>query len=293
MTERFFCSEKSRNRQEFLFGTATRVRTWLLIEYPGVWRSDAINESTLPTPVKERLEHLQKLQPFLRPLLIRQSYRRSDRMRCFIVNTPEISPSILYAELSICDELDRLDIAQLMERARPFEEPLFLVCTHGNHDKCCAKFGIPIYKAVREVVGEQAWECSHVGGDRFAGNLLCFPHGIYYGHVTPADVPFIVNAYSRGDVHLDNYRGRCCYARVVQAADYFLRRQTGRLSLDSFRYKSAVKSDKWTVHFTGRDGLHEITLRSRSGLVGIVTCHSSTPSPIPQFELIGHSQPAF
>lgn len=292
MTERFFCSEKARNRQDSLFGTATRVRTWLLIEYPGIWRSDAINESTLPDSVKERLAHLQKRQPFLRPLLIRQSYRRSDRMRCFIVNSPEISPSIMYAELSICEELESLDIASLMQRAQPYDKTLFLVCTHGNHDKCCAKFGIPVYKAAQRLLGDQAWECSHVGGDRFAGNLLCFPHGLYYGHVTPADVPFIVNAYSRAEVHLEKYRGRCCYARVVQAADYFLRRHTGRLAIDSFRYKDAVKSDTWTVRFSGSDGLHEIALRSRSGLVEILTCKSTTPASISQFELIGHSQPA-
>lgn len=291
MIERFFCSEKARNRREALYGTATRVRTWLLIEYPGVWRPDAIDGSTLPKSVKEQLDRLVERQPLLRPLLIRQSYRRSDRMRCFIVNSTETSPSIRRADLSICDDLENLDIASLMARAQPCREPMYLVCTHGNHDKCCAKFGIPVYKAARELAGSQAWECSHVGGDRFAGNLLCFPHGVYYGHVTPSDVPSIVNSYARGEVHLDNYRGRCCYSRAVQAADYFLRQKTRRLALDNFRYESVVKNDTWTVRFTGTDGLHEVALRSQSGLVEILTCKSETPAPIPHFELIGYSAP--
>jgi hypothetical protein len=291
MTERFFCSEKARKRSELLFGTATRVKTWLLIEYPGVWRADAIESSALPDSVKQQLERLVKRQPFLRPLFIRQSYRRSDRMRCFIVQSPESSPSISRVELSICEELDHLDLSSLIARAEPFHEPMYLVCTHGNHDKCCAKFGIPVYKAVQEIAGDQAWECSHVGGDRFAGNLLCFPHGVYYGHVTPADVPAIVNAYARGDVFLDKYRGRCCYSRAVQAADYFLRRHTGRLAFDNFHYDSAVKSSAWTIRFTGSDGLHEITLRSRSELVEILTCKSDIPHPIPQYELLSYRAP--
>jgi hypothetical protein len=292
MTGRFFCSEKARNRRELLFGTATRVKTWLLIEYPGVWRADAIEESMLPDRMKEQLERLVERQPFLRPLFIRQSYQRSDRMRCFLVQSTESSPSICKAELSICNELDDLDLSALIARAEPFPEPMYLVCTHGNHDKCCAKFGIPVYKAAQEIAGDQVWECSHVGGDRFAGNLLCFPHGVYYGHVTPADVSAIVGAYARGDVYLDNYRGRCCYSRTVQAAEYFLRRQTGRLGFDKFHYEGAVKDGAWTVRFVGSDGFHEIALRSRSDLVEILTCKSDTPHPIPQYELLNYRAPA-
>jgi hypothetical protein len=291
MTRRFFCSENARHRRELLFGTATRVRTWLLIEYPGVWRPDAIGESDLPDSIKQQLDRLVQRQPFLRPLLIRQSYRRSDRMRCFIVQTPEVSPSISRAELSICEELDNLDLPSLMARSEPFHEPMYLVCTHGNHDKCCAKFGIPVYKAAQQFAGEAAWECSHVGGDRFAGNLLCFPHGVYYGHVTPTEVPSILHAYTRGDVYLDKYRGRCCYSRAVQAAEYFLREQTGRLGFGSFRYESAAKDGVWTVRFTGNDGVHEIVFRSRSDLVAILTCKSNTSHPIPQYELLGYRAP--
>jgi len=291
MIERFFCSEKARNRSELLFGTATRVKTWLLIEYRGVWREDAIEDSNLPDSVKHQLERLVERQPFLRPLLIRQSYRRSDRMRCFVVQSPESSPAISRAELSICEDLDNLDLSSLMARAEPFHEPMYLVCTHGNHDKCCAKFGIPVYKAAQEIAGDQAWECSHVGGDRFAGNLLCFPHGVYYGHVTPADVPAIVNAYAGGDVFLDKYRGRCCYSKAIQAADYFLRRQTGRLAFDSFHYESAVNSGPWTIRFHGNDGVHEIALRSRSDLVEILTCKSHIPRSIQQYELLSYRAP--
>ena len=77
-------------------------------------------------------------------------------------------------------------------QARPEKmlgEIFYAVCTHGRHDKCCAKFGSRVCRAFRQEVGERAWECSHVGGDRFAGNVVVFPYGIYYGRVGPEDVP--------------------------------------------------------------------------------------------------------
>ena len=155
MTERFFCSEKARNRSELLFGTATRVQDMAAHRIPRrVATRMPSRKAHLPDSVKQQLDRLVERQPFLRPLLIRQSYRRSDRMRCFIVQSPEIIALHSRAELSICEELDNLDLASLMARAEPFHEPMYLVCTHGNHDKCCAKFGIPVYKAAQEMAGE-------------------------------------------------------------------------------------------------------------------------------------------
>ena len=93
-------------------------------------------------------------------------------------------------------------------------------------------------------------------------------------------------------VHLEKYRGRCCYARVVQAADYFLRRHTGRLAIDSFRYKDAVKSE------LDRPFQRSLTastrLRSAPDQAWLRYLPANRPRPLrfSQFELIGHSQPA-
>ena len=47
-------------------------------------------------------------------------------------------------------------------------EPMLLVCTHGVHDTCCAVRGRPVAAALARRWPEATWECSHVGGDRFA-----------------------------------------------------------------------------------------------------------------------------
>ena len=51
------------------------------------------------------------------------------------------------------------------------------------------------------------WECSHLGGDRFAANVLVLPHGFYYGQV-PGDGAELVAAHERGEVALPWLRGR-------------------------------------------------------------------------------------
>lgn len=48
--------------------------------------------------------------------------------------------------------------------------PTFLVCTHGKKDTCCAELGRPIMNAVTSVEETDMWECTHIGGDRFAAN---------------------------------------------------------------------------------------------------------------------------
>ena len=63
------------------------------------------------------------------------------------------------------------------------------MCTHGRHDACCAERGRPVAAALTAARPEQTWEVSHVGGDRFAANLLVLPEGLYYGQVTADEAP--------------------------------------------------------------------------------------------------------
>ena len=153
---------------------------------------------------------------------------------------------------------------------RDYDEPLFLVCTHGNHDKCCAKFGIPVYEKLQEAsVGDQAWQCSHIGGDRFAGNLICLPAR----HSTTAmshraDVPVIVDAYSRGEMFTSrSIAGAAAMREWFRSAEYFLRRHTGTAcARQTSVTKADVKSDRVDRPFQRTsDGLHEIAFRGRSG----------------------------
>jgi len=81
------------------------------------------------------------------------------------------------------------------------EKPVWLVCGHASRDGRCGERG-PVVQAALDSALTAAglrdavdlYTSSHVGQHRFAGNLICYPVGNWYGRVTPADAPEIVSA---------------------------------------------------------------------------------------------------
>ena len=60
----------------------------------------------------------------------------------------------------------------------PLGHPLLLVCTHGIRDRCCARYGQELCRNLHGLAPDGwVWQASHVGGDRFAGNLVVLPEG--------------------------------------------------------------------------------------------------------------------
>ena len=286
--ERFYCSVASRTNGETLYGTVANIRSWLLIEYPSVWRRDAIKDSLLLSKrFKRHVRDLETAGDVERTLLIRQDHFLSGPIRCFFVNSCESAPYI-----SRCDIGDYEELVSSLRNAERVDGVMYAVCTHGRHDKCCAKFGLPVYCALRDRVGERAWQCSHVGGDRFAGNVVVFPHGLYYGRVTPDDVGEIVAASERGEVWLKGYRGRSCFRRPEQVAEYFVRVESGRLAIDEFHPIDFIRDGNRTrVRLQARsdESIHLVEFETKqSALSELLTCHSDELSAVPQYELVSY-----
>ena len=118
------------------------------------------------------------------------------------------------------------------------DEPFVCVCTHGRHDACCAELGRPTVAALTASHPEQAWEVSHIGGDRFAANVLVLPEGLYYGRVTPEDAPALVDRHLSGHLDLDLLRGRSGLPFAVQVAEVAARRAAGATGLHDLRVVS-------------------------------------------------------
>jgi hypothetical protein len=294
-----FCSVRSKEASEETFGTASTGDAWLLLEYARPWGAKAFRESTLPKAVKVYLSGLLKSVPRSRVLLIKQTRTIKGPLTLFVARSRESSSSILKYEFFEYEQLLDLDLASALaggspSGATPWEEPLFLVCTHGKRDKCCAKFGIPIYKTIQTQVGESSvWQCSHVGGDRFAANVVCFPDGIFYGHVTEETAKLIVKEYDERRIVLTNFRGRSCYSFPVQAAEFFTRRETGFRSIGDLKFLTydPLKPNEWRVRFFSEVDakIHQVSLRSHlSEFQNRLTCHSSETQSVVQYSLIEH-----
>jgi|SRR4249919_590972 len=268
-SRRPFCSDVSRDNGESLGATASRIDHWLLVEYRGLWGPDALRASGLSDQVKEALRVQVRARPRSRLLFIRRPDRRGrEELRAYAATSREGEESLRYASLSSYEELRTLDFARAGE---PLEHPLFLVCTHGKHDPCCARFGRPLFEALAEQVEEEAvWQTTHIGGDRFAGNLLCLSRGVYYGRVERKDAGRVLDAHLEDTIELAHYRGRSCYSFAAQAAERDIRERTGLLRFDDLRLVSEQGS---LIAFADREGdVHQREVSLELGPADFLTC---------------------
>ncbi len=162
--------------------------------------------------------------------------------------------------------------------------PTYLVCAHGGHDACCALRGLPLARALRASRPADVWECSHLGGDRFAANVLVLPYGFYYGQV-PGDGADLVAAHSGGQVALPWLRGRAGVPMPGQAAQHFARGELGLLGIDDLPVVSVVQQtppgqdvERWVVTLSGPDGAVVTNVESHpSADAALLTCRATHP----------------
>jgi hypothetical protein len=278
-TTRSFCSDISRDNDEPLRATASRIDHWLLVEYRGLWSSDAVEDSGLSDQVKARLRELRSRHPRTRVLLIRRPDRR--RHPTLAVYTAASRQGLERLGGLEIDEHEDLREVDPWEAATPTDEPLFLACTHGKHDPCCARHGRPLFEALSEQLDPgSVWQSTHVGGDRFAGNLVCLPHGFYYGRVERDDVPAVVDEYLDGRLLLAHYRGRSCWPFPVQAAERRIRDEEGLTGLDDLSLASVEGgSDRWSIAFETPGGRRELDVVAEVGELTKLTCESEAKRP--------------
>ena len=169
-----------------------------------------------------------------------------------------------------------------------YADPLLAVCTHGRHDACCAERGRPLAAALAASRHADAvWECSHIGGDRFAGNLLVLPRGLYYGRVDPDSALEVADAVADGRARRSTtcaaartWRCRCRRRRST------VRRRLGLAGLDDVRPTAArTDGDLTTVDLDA--GGRSVTVRVRRVLEAPqrLTCGARRDDPVPRFEV--------
>src|SRR5580658_2064729 len=129
-----------------------------------------------------------------------------------------------------------LDLQKLAAGTAPgfgveVSEPVFLVCTHAQRNACCARFGGPLATQLAARYPGQVFQTTHVGGHRFAANLVILPHGLYYGPVGVAEATAAISAYVRGTITPERYRGRAGQPKATQEAEYAQLTRAGSLEL--------------------------------------------------------------
>ena len=280
-------------------GTADPTDVWLLFEYSPSWSAKALEDSALSVDTRQWIDRatlqLQNKDLRVRTQLIRQPECDLKRTRLLIA----------YKEILVefsgvtYDFLQTLDLMQVLNNpalGRRLEGTHYFVCTNGKRDVCCARFGRPIYTALREETlgdrGAGVWQINHVGGHRFAPNVLVLPQGVLYGRLTVESVPGFVQATQQGDLAFDFLRGRCKYSPEVQAAEAFS--QTNRLELA----EHVGDSDHATVEFVASNSADRSELcepssprsisinvrRSATEIMAKASCEDDTQKPVRPYE---------
>ena len=233
MSARERCAPAAELRGDQLYATAAPARFFVLVEQPGAWGRSAVADWQLGHPARTAL--LRRTHDAgARLLLVRRLHREPGAPRRWaLVDARPGSESAHWGTFDDDGELDRLDPRE--PGGAPSAEPILLVCTHGRRDACCAQRGWPVAAALTEAYPDRVWQCSHVGGDRFAANVVILPQGLYYGRLTPEKAIRVVERHLDGLVTRDALRGRSCFVPAVQAAQHYAREALGLDALDALR----------------------------------------------------------
>lgn len=289
----FRCARESVLRDEPVAGTASTVRAFLLLEHAGPWGVDALRDARLPDGLGPRLA-ARAAEARVRVLLVRRPGRRPARghSTVFAAFAHPDRPWLERGDLADPSDVLDLDLGALRDGRSPgltrTDDPAYCVCTHGRHDACCAERGRPVAAALALAHPEATWEVSHIGGDRFAGNLLVLPDGLYYGRLDPVTALSVVGHHRAGHLDLDHLRGRSGLPMPVQAAEVALRRELGETRTDALRLvgRSVAGPDTEAVFAVG-GAAYAVTVRTSPGDEPVqLTCRAAREQPAPQHELV-------
>lgn len=259
MTGAFRCADDGVSRGELLAGTASRADRFVLVEFPTPWPHKALD--AFSADVRAALETACAATS-AKLLLIRRPGERSPasgrypqrRQRRWAVYDLKQRRS-LWGNWTTEAELGPLVEATTSAPSdRWSADPVVLVCTHARHDACCGVRGRPVAAALAEAHPDMVWECTHVGGHRFAANLVLPLDGTYYGRIEAETVADIVDAHlEKSEISADHVRGFSWMAPAAQAVAVEAHRRWGPAGADDIEGASVVAlgSDRWRVELTG------------------------------------------
>ena len=256
----FRCSAASLIDAEPMAGTAPEDSAWLLVEHAGPWGRNAVAESRLPERVREFLGDLADVRV---QLIRRHGGESGPGVRVFAARlggTPRVWTAVLDDVAELCDL--RVDDPAADPRFTSYDGPLWLVCTNGRRDLCCAEAGRPIAASLSERWPGATWETTHLGGHRFSGTLLALPDGVTLGRLDAGSAVDACAAIEAGLLPAGTVRGRAGLPGAAQVAELHVRAELG---LDRLGDVSVESLADGTVAVTAGEETRLLTVTASRG----------------------------
>ncbi|MDZ7911582.1 MAG: sucrase ferredoxin [Rhodococcus sp. (in: high G+C Gram-positive bacteria)] len=229
------CTRQSSAAGEPMVGRAGMTHLWVLIEHPGPWPASAPDD-VLPDALTEKIY---AAQGRIRLVVIRRPrIRRVLTPTCVLAWTDGTRHWMREGSVDRYEDLSALPFESMATGVEPAfgcsrTEPLFGVCTHGKKDACCAELGRPVVAALDAAQIADVWECSHIGGDRFAANMIAWPAAVYFSRLDGNSAIDAAEKYLNGELSMTHLRGRAALSQAAQAAEHAVRRATDIVATDA------------------------------------------------------------
>lgn len=300
MNEPPACSTGARQRQDPLAGTAPPVWRWLLIEHDGPWATTLLGTEPLAGALAEEID-VACARHHARPMLVRRPGRRAgaERRHWWVVDVA--TRTQLRGRWRTADDLyaavEALEAIRHPGAGAERAEDMLLVCAHAKHDACCAVRGRPVAAELAKAWPVSTWECSHLGGDRFAGNLLVLPDSVVYGGLGADIAVEAVRGHMAGSVRADVMRGVTTLNPAAQVAVVAALEAFGPAPFDAWSEEatSELGDNRWQVDLRPAGGrgegerpqphLRAVVQRSFGATVQL-TCRSALPRRVPRYEVL-------
>lgn len=304
------CALRAQLRGDPMIGTAFPAARVLLVEQPGPWGRGGLRESRFDSAVAGELE-TRLGQRGVRVLAIRRPGRAriEERRRWAFADCRQGRERMVWGDFGADDELLHLDPQAIegmtgintaqagmgytgtagtrmvhtgtVESSTADTSQSFFACAHSKHDTCCALRGRPMAAALAEVRPGRAWECSHLGGERFAANVLVLPLGQLYGRVLPFAAAEFAAAADAGDVVPALLRGRIGLPPVAQAGLAFAHSQLAiaRSGDVAVRGMQALSGGEAEITVATPHGLMKVTVEVEQRPAHRLTCTAVQSAP--------------
>ncbi|MEU3663448.1 sucrase ferredoxin [Streptomyces sp. NPDC032940] len=287
----FFCSDAARVRGDPIAGTAPYGDVWVLVEHRGGWPSNGFDGLDLDPAVKARVYRAAQAVR-ARVLLVRRHGRRAPSGPAPRWAVLRYDGSGVHRQhwgtwnadtdlVGIVDALDAPGDAGL--------PPVVLVCAHGQHDPCCAMRGRPVARALSERWPDLVWECAHVGGDRFAANVVVAPDGVYYGGLDARSSVAAIDAHLAGRIRAEHLRGYTDLFPPQQAAVAAVLGRAGPAGRHDYAVTGTTRDgDRWRIRVAGRpprDASFDVEVRAYRTPATRLTCRGAARSSAVVYEV--------